>query len=217
MTSNAGLTVRNNAGVACCSTKEVGLNRNVVGVGNAQAVVTIAADYVVIDEGFVNKGAANQRVVVGAFDDNAILQVTNGACAVVVGADEITAQYVVFRGLSNFDTIEDVTGNQIALRWADINNRYRAFVAGGVVGLLGGAVVIGSATNGVIGGGCSDQDAVAIVTNECRTRTVCANEVCLNDVARAAIDFDTGPLVTGEKVGEIIGSAVRVGSDAVIV
>ncbi len=119
--------------------------------------------------------------------------------------------------MSNFDTIKDITGNQIALRWADINNGYRAFVTGGVVGLLGGAVVIGSATNGVIGGCCCDQNAITIVTNECRTRTVCANEVCLNDVARAAIDLDTGPLVTGEEVGEIIGSAVRVGSDAVIV
>ena len=52
--------------------EEVGLDRRVVGVGDAQAVAAVAADHVVEHERILLERAADQRVAVGVLDGHAV-------------------------------------------------------------------------------------------------------------------------------------------------
>ena len=75
--------------------EEVGLNRRVVGVGDAQAVAAVAADHVVEHERVLLERAADERVAVGVHDRHAVEAVAQRGVSRGGGADEVAAELVL--------------------------------------------------------------------------------------------------------------------------
>lgn len=202
--------VADQATVVSASAKEVSLYRDVVGVFNMQAIGPVTAEDVVVDEGLVNNRTTDQRVVIRQTDDHAIQGVGDWAIASSVSADEVAVQHVVLGCVENRNTVLTIPGYDVALWRAYGNDGDGALIAGWVVGLLGGAVVIGGAADGVVGASGSNPDAIAIVLNSSGTGTVGADKVGLDGVARATVDFDAIITVTGDEVREVVRGTVRV-------